>query len=143
MAMELPDEALTYNYQSLLVPALEDWTAAAELRTKHFLSPTHLKDLMPRLMQCRSQVATDRDARNVAPENMPIEAGFIDLPQNLLDNLRRKGDASDLGRCIGLANRLRDDADRAVFLGIGGSNLGARALFEALKSAYHNELPPE
>src|SRR5262249_14397351 len=30
-----------------------------------------------------------------------------------------------------------------VVLGIGGSYLGARALFEALRSAYHNELPPE
>jgi glucose-6-phosphate isomerase len=143
MAMELPDEALVYNYQSLLIPALEDWTAAAELRTKHFLSPARLKELMPRLTQCRSQVAAEREARNVAPENLPVDAGFIDLPQNLLDNLRRKGDASELGRCINLANRLRDEADRLILLGIGGSYLGARALFDALKSAYHNELPPE
>src|SRR5438552_16564961 len=33
--------------------------------------------------------------------------------------------------------------DRVVFLGIGGSYLGARALFEALRSSYHNELPAE
>src|SRR5438552_7737435 len=33
--------------------------------------------------------------------------------------------------------------DRVVFLGIGGSYLGARALFDALRSAYHNELPAE
>ena len=32
--------------------------------------------------------------------------------------------------------------DRVVILGIGGSYLGARALFEALRSTYHNELPP-
>jgi glucose-6-phosphate isomerase len=30
-----------------------------------------------------------------------------------------------------------------VILGIGGSYLGARALFEALRSSYHNDLPPE
>lgn len=143
MAMELPDEALVYNYQSLLAPALEEWTAAAELRAKHFVSPTRLKEMTPRLLHCRSQVAAEREARHVAPENLPIQAGFIDLPQNLLDNFRRKGDSSELGRCIGLANRLRDAADRLVILGIGGSYLGARALFEALKSDYHNELPPE
>src|SRR5438552_2315044 len=33
--------------------------------------------------------------------------------------------------------------DRVVFLGIGGSYLGARALFDALRSTYHNELPAE
>src|SRR5262249_56421092 len=98
MAMELPDEALVYDYQSLLVPALEDWTAAAELRAKHFLSPTRLKDLTPRVLQCRSQVAAEREARNVAPESLPVDAGFIDLPQQLLDNLRRKDDATHSGK---------------------------------------------
>jgi glucose-6-phosphate isomerase len=143
MAMELPDEALVYDYQSLLVPALEDWTAAAELRAKHFLSPARLKDLTPRVLQCRSQVAAEREARNVAPESLPVDAGFIDLPQQQLDNLRRKGDASEFGKCVALANRLRDEADRVILLGIGGSYFGARALFEALRTAYHNELPPE
>ena len=128
MAMELPDEALMYNYEALLVPVLEEWTTAAELRTKHFLSPTRLKELGPRLLQCRSQVTAEREVRNVPPENLPLEAGFIDLPQTLLDNLRRKGEASDLGRCISVANRLRDEADRVVILGVGGSSLGA-ALF--------------
>jgi glucose-6-phosphate isomerase len=143
MAMELPDEALAYSYQSLLVPAVEEWTPAAELRGKHFLSPARLKDLIPRVLQCRSQVAAEREARNIAPELLPIDAGFIDLPQNMLDNLRRKGEASDFGRCLALANRLRDEADRVILLGVGGSYLGARALFDSLKSAYHNELPGE
>jgi glucose-6-phosphate isomerase len=145
--MELPDEAIAYNYQSLLVPAAEDWTAAAELRARHFLPPGRLKDLVPRLMQCRSQVATEREYRgenrNLPPEMLPIEAGFIDLPQATLDQHRRKGDASELGRALSLAAHLREEADRVVILGSGGSSLGARALFEALRSAYHNELPPE
>jgi glucose-6-phosphate isomerase len=143
MAMELPDEAVVYNYQSLLVPPGEEWTAAAELRTRHFLQSGRLKDLLPKLMQCRSQVAAEREARNVAAESGPAEAGFIDLPQATLDSYRRKGEASDLGRVLALANRLRDEADRVIVLGVGGSALGARALFEALKSAYHNDLPPE
>jgi glucose-6-phosphate isomerase len=143
MAMELPDEAIAYNYQSLLVPGGEEWSAAAELRSQHFLNPGRLKDLVPRLIQCRSQVAAEREIRNTAPEMQPLDAGFIDLPQATLDNHRRKGESSDLGRVLNLADRLRQQVDRIVFLGLGGATLGPRALFEALCSRYHNELPPE
>jgi glucose-6-phosphate isomerase len=141
--MELPDESISYDYQGLLVPAGESWHPVAELRAVHFLQPARLKDLVPRLLQCRSQVAADRETRNVPPEYLPLEPGFIDLPQNTLAQHRRKGEASELGRTVTLANRLREDADRIIFLGIGGSYLGARTLFEALRSSYHNELPPE
>jgi glucose-6-phosphate isomerase len=143
MVMELPDEAVSYTYQNLLVPALEEWTPAAEVRAQHFLPPQRLKELMPRLMQCRSQVAAEREMRNVPPELLPLDAGFIDLPQALLDQYRRKQDQSELGRALLLAARLREDADRIILLGAGGSHLGPRALFEGLKSSYHNELPPE
>ncbi|MCH7862280.1 MAG: PEP-CTERM sorting domain-containing protein, partial [Proteobacteria bacterium] len=37
------------------------------------------------------------------------------------------------------ARQLRDRIDRFVVLGIGGSYMGARALFEALCHPYHNE----
>ena len=143
MTMELPDEAIAYNYQSLLTPAGEEWTPAAELRSRHFLSPGRLKELMPRLMQCRSQVAAEREMRNVPPEMQPLDAGFIDLPQATLDSHRRKGDASDLGRVLKLATRLREQVDRIVFLGIGGSYLGAAPSSRRCCSRYHNELPPE
>jgi glucose-6-phosphate isomerase len=141
--MELPDEAIVYHYQSLLVPGQEEWTPAAELRAQHFLPPAKLKDLVPRLERCRSQVTAEREMRNVPPENMPLDAGFIDLPQAQLDQYRRKGDASDVGKVLSLAAKLKEDADRIVFLGIGGSYLGPRAIFNALRSAYHNELPAE
>jgi glucose-6-phosphate isomerase len=91
----------------------------------------------------RSQVAADRELREVPAEQQPLEAGFIDLPQKLLDQHRRKGDASELGRILAGAARLKGQVDRVVILGIGGSYLGARALFEALRSQYHNELSPE
>jgi glucose-6-phosphate isomerase len=141
--MQLPDEAITYQYQSLLVPAASEWTPAAELRAQNYLSPGRLKDLVPRLMQVRSQVATERDFQQVPAELQPLEAGFIDLPQKTLDEHRRKGDGSILGRVLAQATRLRQEADRVVILGSGGSYLGARALFEGLRSAYHNELPAE
>jgi glucose-6-phosphate isomerase len=139
--MQLPDEAISYQFQGLLQPAAEEWTPAAELRTRHFLQPAKLRDLQPRLMQVRSQVAAERELKQVPQEMQPLDAGFIDLPQKTLDQHRRQGESSTLGQVLKHADRLRDAADRVVVLGIGGSYLGARALFEALRSAYHNELP--
>jgi glucose-6-phosphate isomerase len=141
--MQLPDEAVTYDYQGLLVPPREDWTPAAETRTRHFLSPARLKEIQPRLMQVRGQVVAEREMQQVPPELQPLDAGFIDLPQKTLDAHRRKGEDSDLGLVLRHAARLREQADRVAILGIGGSSLGARALFEALCGSYHNELPPE
>src|SRR5437660_1623983 len=141
--MQLPDESITYQYQSLLFSAIEEWTPVAELQTRHFLPATRLKELLPRLMQVRSQVATERDLQQVPPELQPLDAGFIDLPQKTLDDHRRKGEASVLGQIIAHGKRLRALVDRVVVLGIGGSYLGARALFEALCNSYHNEMTPE
>src|SRR5947209_6320087 len=139
--MQLPDESISYQYPSLLLPAADEWTPAAEIRGHHFLSPGRLKTLVPQLMQVRSQVATERELQQVPPELQPLDAGFIDLPQKTLDQHRRRADASDLGRTLAAATRLREQTDRVVILGIGGSYLGARALFEALCHTYHNELP--
>lgn len=141
--MQLPDEAITYNYQAALTPPVEEWTPAAELRAQHFIPPARLKELAARLQQVRSQVAAERDLTQPPPELLPLDTGFIDLPQKTLDEHRRKNDASVLGRVLRIATQLKEQADRVVILGIGGSYLGARALFEALRSAYHNELPTE
>jgi glucose-6-phosphate isomerase len=141
--MELPDESISYNCQGLMAPASEEWTAAAELRARNFVSPARFKELQQRLLQCRGQVAADREQRNPAPEYLPLDAGFINLPQELLDGFRRKQNQSDLGRCIALANRLREESDRVVVLGAGGSHLGGKALFQALRTTHHNELPTE
>jgi glucose-6-phosphate isomerase len=159
--MQLPDEAVAYQFQSLLGPLGEEWTPAAELRNQHFLPPSLLRDLVPRLLQVRGQIAAERDLKQVSPDLVldkgpgvskigfqtsvpePIEAGFIDLPQKQLDDFRRKGDMSILGRILALATRLRSQVDRVVVLGSGGFSFGARALFKALRSAYHNELPSD
>ncbi len=141
--MQLPDESIAYQYQSLLAPAGEEWTPLAELQGRHFLPAARLRDLVPRLQQVRSQVATERDLQQVPPELQPLDAGFVDLPQKTLDEHRRKGDGSVLAQVLAQAKRLREDVDRVVILGIGGSYLAARVLFDALRSTYHNELPPE
>ena len=141
--MQLPDEAVSYESQGLLTPPGEEWAPAAELRARHFLPPQRLKDLQPKLMQVRGQVAAEREMPVAPPELQPLDAGFIDLPQKTLDDFRRRGDKSELSRILAAAARLRENTDRVVVLGIGGSYLGARALFDALCSAYHNELPPD
>src|SRR4029078_3386253 len=100
------------------------------------------RDFTERLIKVRGQIAADRELKNPAPEQTPLHSGFIDLPQQTLEGFRRNGDASVLGKVLAKAQYLRDHADRACVLGIGGSYLGARALFESLRSAYHNELLP-
>ncbi|HKB41189.1 MAG TPA: glucose-6-phosphate isomerase [Gemmataceae bacterium] len=141
--MELPDEAVSFQYQSLMLPTGEEWTPAAEVRARRYLHPSRLKDVVQRLMQAKSQVAAEREARAAPAEALPIHAGFIDLPQSYLDGFRRKGETSELGQIEAVAARLREQADRVILLGAGGEGLGARVLFRALKSSYHNELPPE
>jgi glucose-6-phosphate isomerase len=141
--MQLRDESIAYQYQGLLVPAGQDWTPTAELRARHYLEPARLRALIPQLMQVRSQVAAERELHPVPPELHPLDRGFIDLPQKLLEDQRRKGDDSTLGSIAGCAKRLQTQVDRVIILGVGGSCLGARALFEALCPAYHNELRPE
>src|SRR5690348_15407640 len=132
--MQLPDEAITYQYQSLLVPTGEEWTAAAEMRAQHFLPPGLLKDLAPRLMQVRSQVAADRELRQVPPELQPVEDGVTDRPRRLLRQAGGQNDAGPLGGRLGRAGQRRDVAARAVVLGSGGACIRTRALFEARRS---------
>lgn len=141
--MQLPDEAIGYHFQSLMIPVSEDWTVAAELRAKHYLAPLRLKDLAKRVDQAKSQVVAERETRSASGDGQPIDAGFIDLPQNLLDGLRRKSDASDLGRILATADRLREHSDCLVVLGAGAESLAGRVLVEALKSSLHNQLPAE
>lgn len=141
--MQLPDEAVAYQYHNLLAPLATEWQPGVELRAGSFLPPQLLRELMPRLQLIRGQIAAERELKDPAPELIPLDCGFIGLPQEMLDQHRRKGEASTLGRTLRLAQRLRDQTDRVVILGIGGSYLGARALFEAIRSAYHNELPPD
>jgi glucose-6-phosphate isomerase len=140
--MQLKDEVIEYRYTGALAPTPEHWTPLAEIQTKNLLAPGRLRNLLPQLNQAKSQVASERELTEVPPDQRPLEAGFIMLPQMLLDSHRRRGADSELGRILARAQQLRDEVDRVVVLGVGGSYLGARALFEALCSTFHNELPP-
>jgi glucose-6-phosphate isomerase len=139
--MQLPDENIEFNYQRLLAHPADAWTPLAELQNQHFLSLERLEAFKKTAVEVRGQVGAERELQNPPAKLRPLQAGFIDLPQKMLDQFKRKQDASELGRIIRISNRLRENVDRVIVLGIGGSSLGARALFDALCHTYHNEMP--
>ena len=141
--MQLPDETIEYQYGRLLSGPAAEWTPLAELQAAHYLPEEKLDAIKNRMIDVRRQVMSERELVNPPARLQPLQPGFIDLPQKLLDGYRKKGDASELGHTIRLANRLRENVDRVVVLGIGGSYLGAKALFDSLCHAFHNELPPK
>jgi glucose-6-phosphate isomerase len=140
--MQLADEVVEYNYQNALTAAGDAWTLLAELQAQHCLSRARLELLKRSIEPVWSQVKAEREAEP-RPGQLELQSGFVELPQKYLENHRRKGEASELGRILALAGALRDEVDRVVVLGIGGSYMGTRALFEALCPSYHNELPPK
>src|SRR5579883_2319138 len=85
-AMQLPDESIEYNYVRLLTPPADAWTPLAELQADHFLPPDKLEPLRTKLNAVRGQVAAERDLQNPPAKLQPLQAGFIDLPQKMLDN---------------------------------------------------------
>jgi glucose-6-phosphate isomerase len=139
--MQLPDENVDFQFQRLMVRAHETWSPLAELQAQHFLTPERLDAIKPVAMAVRSRMTAERELQNVPVKDQPLQPGFIDLPQKTLDAFRRKQDASELGRVIRIANRVKENFDRVVVLGVGGSYLGARALFDSLCHTFHNEMP--
>lgn len=103
--------------------------------------------LEPRLEAARRDVLDDvalfASGGAVPADKQPLDAGFVELPERLLEEHRRDGAASELGRILDAARRMRERCDRVVVLGIGGSYMGARALFESCSNPYHNELDRE
>lgn len=138
--MQLPDESIEFNFTGLLSPHLnETWTPLAELQALHLLSQDRLDSLKQQSMNVRMQIASER---SLTPESLkPNGSGFVDLPQKLLEQHRRKGEQSELGRVMQFAERLKSKVDRVLFVGVEEAHLGTRAILEALTSKYHNELP--
>ena len=121
---------LRYDYTGSLLP-------------EHGISAEDLERLAPRLEEARREVLDDvalwRSGETPPVEKQPLDAGFFELPERLLEQHAQSPESSELGRILQTAERLREQVDRVVVLGIGGSYMGARALFEALCHPYHNE----
>jgi glucose-6-phosphate isomerase len=111
------------------------------------LKASHLKEIEPDILSAREEIAQDvellKSERKIPSEKEPLDAGFINLPASLLDEYQRNQSGSLTSRLESTASQLSEEIDRLVILGIGGSYMGARALFEALCHPFHNELPRE
>ena len=139
--MQLPDENIEYQFARLLAQPHDAWTPLAELQQQHFLPPEKVDEVKQWVTAVRGQVVAERELQNPPAKMRPLQPGFIDLPQKLLDGYKRKQDASELGKVLRRAQQLRDTVDRVVVLGTGGSYRAAKAIFDALCHAHHNELP--
>ena len=101
------------------------------------------EELQPALMAAREEMLKDIELLGsdaIPADKQPLDAGFQNLPQQLLDEYESQRSESLLGRIEAKAQELREQSDRFVVLGIGGSYMGMRALFEALCHPLHNEL---
>jgi glucose-6-phosphate isomerase len=76
----------------------------------------------------------------ISEEKQPLDHGFLDLPDRLLAEYQSQREKSELGRIMTAAAKLREQVDRVVVLGIGGSYMGAKALMDACCQPYYNEL---
>jgi len=107
-------------------------------------SQAELDALAPKLASARAEALADAElwarGAEAPPEKQPLDAGFHLLPDRLLAELAEKGDDSELARLKATADRLAQESESVVVLGIGGSYMGARALLEACCHPYYNEV---
>lgn len=75
----------------------------------------------------------------VPNEKTPLDMGFFEMPDRLLDAYTQDPNDSELARILDSAKRIREQSDRVVVLGIGGSYMGAKALMDSCCQPYFNE----
>ena len=107
------------------------------------VSPAALDALAPRLDAARAESLADvgRWRKGGTRAGEVLDPAFIDLPDRLLAAYKADRTSSELFAILQAARRIREAVDRVIVLGIGGSYMGTRALFEALCHPFHNELP--
>ena len=107
------------------------------------VSRASLGALAARLDAARTESLADLDRwrGGGAKAGEALDPAFIDLPERLLADYNTKRPESELFAILQTARRIRDAVDRVVVLGIGGSYMGTRSLFEACCHPFHNELP--
>ncbi|MBU4400503.1 MAG: glucose-6-phosphate isomerase, partial [Planctomycetes bacterium] len=128
-----PLDPIAYDYSGLIAPK-----DAPRFVRQTGLVDADLKWLAPRLAGARQEVLDNLAMyeRGIQPpeDKQPLDAAFFDLPERLLDE-----DRPLLDRIVAAGDRMAKEVDRVVILGIGGSYMGARALFESCCHPYHNE----
>ena len=124
---------LKFDYSNALIP-------------EYGISEEMIRGIADKLTSVRQEVLkTDLElwdsGAEVPADKQPLDAGFHELPERILDAYQSDRENSELGRILKTATRLRENVDKVVILGIGGSYMGARALMESCCQPYHNELP--
>ena len=109
------------------------------------ISGEALQDLDDELDRARATVmetdmAQFKNPATIPEHKIPLDAGFIELPDDILRAYRQDKSSSELGRILRTARELSERVDRVVVLGIGGSYMGTLALKEACCEPYFNEL---
>ena len=107
------------------------------------ISRSAVESLAGRLETARAESLADLDRwrQGGATPGESLDPAFIDLPDRLLADYGTKRLESELFAILQTARRIREAVDRVIVLGIGGSYMGTRALFEACCHPCHNELP--
>ena len=98
------------------------------LNTKHlssFISEEEYAAIYPQVEAAHKQL----EAKNGPGSDF---LGWMTLPRDY--------DKEEFARIKAAAAKIREDSDVLVVAGIGGSYLGARAVVEAVKGQFHNEL---
>ncbi len=107
---------------------------------QRFITPGHLQRLAPRLEWARQQVL--QDPNRWTPEQPEFDPLFFPWPEQALQEHRRQEGSGVLGQVFQVAQRLRQEVQTVVVLGIGGSYMGAWALLQACRGPFYNLLPP-
>ncbi len=122
---------LTFDFDGALIP-------------EHGITQSQLDQLKPNLESARDEVHADLElygsGASVPADKDPLDAGFHEMPERILDEYQANREGSELGRILAAASRLRERVDKVVVLGIGGSYMGPRALMETCCQPYFNEL---
>lgn len=127
-------DLISYDHTGVLLP-------------EHGLAAGDLPEIAGKLNAARDEVMADAklwsEGGDVPAEKDPLDAGFHELPNRLLNEYREQGAESEVARIQATADRIAAAVDRVVVLGIGGSYMGARACMEACCHPYYNEMSRE
>ena len=101
---------------------------ALTLNTKHvknFIADHELAGMIPQLQAAHD---TLKNKTGLGKDFL----GWVDLPVDY--------DKEEFDRILAAAEKIKQDSDVLIVIGIGGSSLGARAAIEFLKSPFYNNL---
>jgi glucose-6-phosphate isomerase len=123
----------------------EQWFSEDAVGSERGVRASEIRTVQRALRRVRREIDRERadpaEAVRRRGSDEPLDYGFWDCPRRVLDSWQQPD--GEIRRIALTAERLARLAERHIVLGIGGSYLGAKALFDALADPYHNELARE